>query len=196
MNPSSRFALLLSVVVAAVGAASVGKSQDGSGVSAGYLLGGTNLTAIADAAASLPVSLLALLLYIYNSLSFPSPIEHQRKQCEFFFGCFRGERGISRCSLHEQTHLPHLPSSIITNNGHHVHLRAYSCSSFSSLAFFFGSLHSSSPLLLQINRIYLAFVSPTMYYVPGSKTLAGAGFDGFADPTAKDHGFVAKHQAS
>jgi hypothetical protein len=36
-----------------------------------------------------------------------------------------------------------------------------------------------------------SFVNPTMMYVGGSKSLKGAGFDGFADQTAKDFGFAA-----
>ena len=46
---------------------------------------------------------------------------------------------------------------------------------------------------LPITRLFLAFVSPTLVYVPGSKTLAGAGM-GIATAAA-DAGFSDVHEA-
>ena len=54
------------------------------------------------------------------------------------------------------------------------------------------TLAANAPTL-PITRLFLAFVSPTLVYVPGSKTLAGAGM-GIATAAA-DAGFSDVHEA-
>ena len=43
---------------------------------------------------------------------------------------------------------------------------------------------------IPVNRIYLAFASPTMTYVPGSSTLNGTGLSGFSASPGADAGFA------